>query len=85
MRWIQIGERAHAVLRKNKGLTLCRLEIVRAKSIVVSPPFEERCVACDKEWRRRGRAQKKHTSTPKRANDLTMYKPQHTFDEWENA
>lgn len=81
MRWIQIGDRAHAVTRKNKGLTLCGLEVVRAKSILVSPPFEDRCGNCDKEWRKLGRATKaKKKPTP--VAPRTTYKPRHSFNDW---
>jgi hypothetical protein len=82
MRWIQIGDHAHAVMRNNKGLTLCRLEIARAKSIVVSPPFEERCGNCDKEWRKRGRMTAK-PKMPKTAEQRAVYEPQHTFDDFD--
>lgn len=83
MRWILIGERAHAVLRKNNGKTLCGLELARAERIVAGAPFEpDRCGNCDNEWRRRGRLHKPHVN---KKRDLTVYRPRHKFEEWENA
>lgn len=80
MRWIQIGEKAHAVTRKNGGRTLCRLELSRVDAIVVSPPFEERCGSCDNEWRRRGRLTKKRTH----AHVADDYRPRFTFADFEH-
>ena len=80
MRWIQIGERAHAVTRKNKGVTMCGLELTRTDAIIVSPPFEDRCGNCDKRWRDIGRRSK-----PKRVVgvDAADYKPRFTFADFE--
>ena len=80
MRWIQIGERAHAVVRNNRGSTLCGLELGRTDAIIVSPPFEDRCGSCDNVWRRRGRA------TKKRVNALhthDVYRPRFTFEDFD--
>lgn len=82
MRWIQIGERAHAVVRKNKGTTLCGLELGRAQSIIVSPPFEDRCGNCDKRWRDIGRASKPKRVVNK-SDAKTVYRPRLKFDDFD--
>lgn len=81
MRWIRIGERAHAVLRKNKGKTLCGLSLEKTGSITASPGFDDRCHECDNVWRRRGRAMK-----PKQRleRDVTSYAPRYNFNDYES-
>lgn len=80
MRWIRIGERAHAVLRKNKGKTLCGLSLDKTSAITTSPGFDDRCGACDRRWRDYGRATK---PKKKPERDLTTYAPRFNFDDYE--
>lgn len=80
MRWIQIGERAHAVTRKNKGATMCGLELTRTDAIIVSPPFEDRCGNCDNVWRRRGRATQKRSV---KSHSHDSYRPRFTFEDFD--
>lgn len=80
MKWVCISDRIHAVARAHNGLTLCGLEIERVKSIAHAPGFENRCLACDREWRHRGRAQKPPV---KKIDARTVYRPQYTFADFE--
>jgi hypothetical protein len=80
MRWIRTpaGDQAHAVPRAFTNRTLCGL-FIEGAAIAAAPGFENRCLNCDREWRRMGRT---GSSRPK-PNPRVEYKPKHKFTDWE--
>jgi hypothetical protein len=66
------------VLTRHNGKTLCGLPLEDAV-IAKAPGFDDRCGNCDREWRDRGRRQRK--TRPKSID----YQPRFKFEDWENA
>jgi hypothetical protein len=79
MKWIRtpLGDQAHAVARDHDGRTICGLFITEA-TIAAAPGFENRCLNCDREWRRVGRTHRKQKPDPR-----VEFKPKHKFTDWE--
>lgn len=80
MRWVRIDTKCHPVGRQ--GRTFCGIDLSTAKAvaIVVGPAGADRCGACDTAWRDAGRREKPRVN---KTRDRTVYRPRHTFADWE--
>lgn len=81
MRWVrtEAGAKCHIALSRHKGHTLCGIPLAVATGIVAQAPAEWRCLACDHEWRERGRRERPKAPPPSH----TEYNPRFTFVHWE--
>jgi hypothetical protein len=81
MKWIRThhGDKAHAVSSHDSATTMCGIPI-RYAAAIVAPGFDDRCGNCDKEWRRKAKAER-----PKRQKRRSKdtYLPRFTFRDWE--